>query len=324
VTSGVPSRDVADVLLRMQALAPEASTNHVDDQHVISKVILKRFADVDGKWKGLLYPFRLSYPNASHRPLGPDGCGKIKDFLTYASASAERLWKETEDRLPDALSALEDGTLLTKREQVVTIKNAIALHFARSGATRIASRGAAATVTAATRRMWLTERRSQLESEFLRAKGFYAVGDQALNRFLDEIMEPTLTIVTSDQWFRARVEDLFYKARELTDNAGLEVLTSGCKEFLIGDIPALTIPRDNSRPGVLGGTAFGEGRTVLMPLGPRHLVALARTDATVDLKPNQVDQINSHQIRGALEYVYFRPASGLVQFVRSSVSAAES
>jgi hypothetical protein len=37
-----------------------------------------------------------------------------------------------------------------------------------------------------------------------------------------------------------------------------------------------------------------------------------------------VDQINSHQIRGALEYVYFRPASGLVQFVRSSVSAAES
>jgi len=140
MTSGTPSRDPADVLLRMQALAPEASTNHVEDQHVVSKVVLKRFVDVDGKWKGLLYPFRLCYPDARHRLLGPDGCGKIKDWVIYASASAERLWKETEDRLPDALGALDDGILLSNRKHVVTIKNAVALHYARSGATRIVSR----------------------------------------------------------------------------------------------------------------------------------------------------------------------------------------
>ena len=256
------------MLRRMQALAPEASINHVKDQHVISKVILKRFADVSGKWKGLLYPFRLCYPDARHRLLGPDGCGKIKDFLTYASASAEQLWKETEDRLPDALDALDGGTLPINREHVATIKNAIALHYARSGATRIAILRVGASVAASARNEWLTRRRPQLEAEFYRAKGLYAAGDQALGRFLDEIMEPPLTIVTSDQWFRTRVEDFFYKARELTDSPGLEVLTSGSNEFLIGDVPALTIPRDNSRPGVLGGTSLGDARTVIMPLGP--------------------------------------------------------
>jgi hypothetical protein len=306
----------------MQALAPEASTNHVEDQHVVSKVVLKRFAGVEGKSKGLLYPFRLRYPNAHHRLLGPDGCGKVKDFLTYASASAERLWKETEDRLPDALGALDDGTLLSNREHVVTLKNAIALHYARSGATPIAILRAAATVAAATRKLWLTEGRRQLEAEFLRTKGLYAVGDQALGRFLDEKMEPTLTIVTSDQWFRARIEDIFYKARALTDSSGLEVLTPGSNEFLIGDVPALTIPRDDSRPGVLGGTAFGEGRTVLMPLGPRHVIALAPTNAVAELTADQVNLINTYQIKGALEYVYLRPGSRLANFVRSVALAA--
>jgi Protein of unknown function (DUF4238) len=306
----------------MQSLAPEASVNHVEDQHVISKVILRRFAELNGRNKGLLYPFRLRYPCANRKLLGPDGCGKIKDFLTYSSASAEHLWKETEDRLPEALNALEDGTLLSKREYVATIKNAIALHFARSVATRTVTNRVSAAVTSATRNFWLTQRRRELESAFLRTKGFYAVGDQALNFFLDEMMEPTLSIVRSDQWFRARVEDLFYKARELVDGAGIEVLTSGDKEFLIGDIPALTIPRDNSRPGVLGGTAFGEARTVLMPLGPRHVVALAQSNATAELNDDQVDEVNNHQIRGALEYVYFRPASNLAQYVRSFVTSA--
>jgi len=165
--------------------------------------------------------------------------------------------------------------------------------------------------------MWLTQRRRLLEAEFLRRKGFHAVGDQALGRFLDEIMEPTLTVVTSDRWFRARVEDFYYKACELTDSPGLEILSSDCNEFLIGDVPALTIPRDNSRPGVLGGTALGDAQTVLMPLGPRHVVALAQTNASAELTPDQVNLINAYQIRGALEYVYFRPGSGLAQFVRS-------
>lgn len=49
---------------------------------------------------------------------------------------------------------------------------------------------------------------------------------------------------------------------------------AGCNEFFIGDVPALPILRNNSRPGVLGGTAFGEGSTFLCPSAHSMLLPL--------------------------------------------------
>jgi hypothetical protein len=316
VTTRRPSQTPADMLRRMQELAPEASVDPVEGQHVVSKVILRRFVGVDGEGDGLLYPFRLRYPNARHRLLGPDGCGKIKNFVAYASASAERLWKETEDKLPDALAAVDDGSLLSSPEHLATVKDAIALHYARSEATRIVHVRIFIQAAAASRSRWLTDWRPRLEAAFYQAKGFYAGGDQALGRFLDEMMQPSLDMAASGQLFRERVEDIYLKARVFVSSSGLEVLTSGGSEFLIGDVPALTIPRDGVGLGALGGTALGDARTVIMPLGPRHLVALARTSISAELAPDQVASANAYQVRGALEYVYFRPGSGLEDFVR--------
>jgi hypothetical protein len=305
------------MLVRIQELAPEASADPVEDQHVVSKVILRRFAGVNSEGDGLLYPFRLRYPNARHRLLGPDGCGKIKNFVAYASASAERLWKETEDKLPDALAAVDDGTLLSSPEHMATVKDAIALHYARSEATRIGHMRVFIRAAAASRNLWLTEWRPRLEAAFYRAKGFYAVGDQALGRFLDEMMQPSLDLETSGQLFRERIEDIYLKVRTFVSSSGLEVLTSGSSEFLIGDVPALTIPRYGTGLGALGGTALGDARTVIMPLGPRHLVALARTSISAELTPDQVATANAYQVRGALEDVYLRPGSGLEHLARS-------
>jgi hypothetical protein len=316
VTSRGPSETPADILLRIQELAPEELADPVEDQHVVSQVILRRFVGVEGKGKGLLYPFRLRYPNAHHRLLGPDGCGKIKNFVAYASASAERLWKETEDKLPDALAAVDDGTLLGSPEHMATVKDAIALHYARSEGTRIVHTRIFIQAAAASRNLWLNDWRPQLEAEFYRAKGFYAVGDQALGRFLDEMMQPSLDMATSGKLFRTRIEDIYLKARAFVSSSGLEILTSGSSEFLIADVPALTIPRDGTGLGVLGGTALGDARTVIMPLGPRHLVALARTSISAELTADQVATVNTFQARGALEYVYLRPGSGLEHFVR--------
>ena len=242
----------------------------------MSKVILRRFVGVDAEGDRLLYPYRLRYPNVRHKLLGPDGCGKIKNFITYASASAERLWKETEDKLPDALAAVDDGTLLSSPERLDTIKDAVALHYARSQATRIVHVRIFIQAAAASRNLWLTDWRPRLEAAFYRVKGFYAVGDQALGRFLDEMMQPSLDMAVSGQLFRERIEDIYLKTRTFVTSSGLEVLTPGSSEFLIGDVPALTIPRNGTGLGALGGTA-------LMPLGPHHLVALARTSIRAEL-----------------------------------------
>jgi hypothetical protein len=200
---------------------------------------------------------------------------------------------------------------------VATVKDAIALHYARSEATRIVHTRIFIEAAAASRNLWLNDWRPRLEAEFYRAKGFYAVGDQALGRFLDEMMQPNLDMATSGKLFRTRIEDIYLKARAFVSSSGLEVLTSGSSEFLIGDVPALTIPRAGTGLGALGGTALGDARTVIMPLGPRHLVALARTSISAELTVDQVATVNAYQAWGALEYIYLRPGSGLEHLVRS-------
>jgi hypothetical protein len=44
---------------------------------------------------------------------------------------------QSEDRLPDALAAMDAGTLFSRAEHGALIKSAIALHFARSKATQV-------------------------------------------------------------------------------------------------------------------------------------------------------------------------------------------
>ena len=209
----------------------------------MSKVILSRFVGGSGPDAGLLYPFRLRYPDARHKLLGPDGCGKVPDFISYASGSAERLWKQTEDRLHDALAALDNGTLPAGAMHQAAIKDAIALHYARSTAARIVHFRTFVQVYTASRALWMTDWRPGLEAAFYRAKGFHAAGEQALGRFLDEVMHPSLDMAASGQLFRVRAEEIYRQARARSGGSALEILTPGDSEFLIGDVPALTIRR---------------------------------------------------------------------------------
>jgi hypothetical protein len=282
-------------------------------------VILRRFAADSGPDKGLLYPFRLQYPETRHQLFGPDSCGKIPDFIAFASGSAEWLWKEAEDKLHDALAAVDNGTLLDNPEHMATIKDTIALHYVRSSAARLVHVRTWIRVLAQSRARWLTSWRPLLEAEFYRAKGFYAAGDQALGLFLDQMMQPSIDSAVSGQLFRVRAEDLFGQARELMSSLGLEILSPASGEFLIGDVPALTIRHDRSQADVLGGIAPGDANTVIMPLGPHHLAALGKTNLAGKLSPDQVASPNARQIASAIEYVYLRPGSGLEHGVRSVV-----
>jgi hypothetical protein len=57
--------------------------------------------------------------------------------VAWAPASAESLWKEIEDKLPNALTAMDEGTLFGKAGYLSVIKAAIVLHFVRSKTARI-------------------------------------------------------------------------------------------------------------------------------------------------------------------------------------------
>jgi hypothetical protein len=300
----------------LQAAGP--MVGHVTEQHLISKVLLRRFAGTSGPHRGLICPFRLEYPEARHRPLGPDGCAKADNFVAWASASAEKLWKETEDRLLDALAALDAGTLLNDAGHLSVIKSAIALHFTRSKASRIIHASVWAETVDRGRRRWLNQNRGLLAHWFYVTKGLYPAGDEALGMFADELMELSLSLGASGALWRERVESLYLRARATTDSARLEILTpQEGGEFLIGDVPALTVRADRVGVGALGGIALAEAQSVFLPLGPRHAAALGKEDQVIRLSPDQVEAVNALQLAGAIEYVYLRPGSPLTESVRA-------
>ena len=237
--------------------------------------------------------------------------------MAWASASVERLWKETEDRLPDALAAMDAGMLFGNAEHVSVIKSAIALHFARSKAAQVIHARVWAETVERGRHRWMTENRQLLEYWFYREKGLCPAGDEALGIFVDELMELSLSVAGSGALWRERIESLYLQARAMTYPAGLEILTSRGAEFLIGDVPALTVRADRPGVGVLGGIALAEAQSVFLPLGPGHAAALGRADMIIDLTSDQVAEVNARQLRGAIEYVYLRPGSPLMGIVRS-------
>ena len=164
---------------------------------------------------------------------------------------------------------------------------------------------------------WMTEHRQMLAYWFYREKGLYPAGDEALGIFADELMGLSLRLAGSGALWRERIESLYLKARAMTDAADLEILTPQGGEFLIGDVPALTVRADHAGVGVLGGIALAEAQSVFLPLGPRHAAALGR--ANRDHSPDFRSGRGSERAaaRGAIDYVYLRPGSPLVGTVRS-------
>ena len=229
----------------------------------------------------------------------------------------EQLWKETEDKMHDALAALDAGVLFENKSYVNTIKDSIALHFARSKATRVVHYRVWEEAVAASRRRWMTEWRPRLEYEFYKEKGFCAAGNEALTAFVNELLELSMSLADSGALFRERLEHLYRQARLRTDNAELEIFTADDDEFVIGDVPALTVRNDRGEVGVLGGISMDDAQSVFLPLGPRHVAALGKVNITAQLTAEQVKVTNNRQLLGAIEYVYLRPGSGLKEFVRS-------
>lgn len=116
---------------RIEELRPEAD-RHVVGQHVISKVLLKRFAVPFGSNGLKLVPFNLEHPDRLHKMASPGKCGKVPYFARFASASLEQVWGKLETRIPDAARAVDRGDVFQHEQHVQTLKDLIALHLVRS------------------------------------------------------------------------------------------------------------------------------------------------------------------------------------------------
>jgi hypothetical protein len=307
----------------MHELSLEAGP-HITGQHVTSKLVMKRFAAPAGQDKGLVCYISLDHPDQAYMR-GPAGCGKVDDFLTFASGFLEKLWKKTEDQMHDALLAVDAGTVLSSERHSATIKDAIALHFARSLATRQVSEQLWRQVVLQERTRWLRTPagRRELQRLFRRRYKLDAAGPAALEIMLDEILALSMEMWNSGAKFAEGIEYMHDHAQAWLRTQQLEILTPGSGEFLMGDVPALTVQRGVPRVGVLGGIALHDASSVFMPLGPRHVAGLGRVPQTAELSSAQVNEVNAALMLGAMERVYMRPGSGLDDFVRKMIGSRQ-
>jgi hypothetical protein len=182
----IPPPAPNDVYLRrLRELEPEAD-KRIKNQHVVSKVVLKGFAAPSSHGAGLqLIPFDLRRGH-EQKPRGLAGCGKVPDFLTFASASAEQLWKIVEDQLHDAIAAARSGCLHNNEALTEAIKDCIALHLVRSIRYLQIHSSVIAKNTKDVRRRAVQSYEPMLRAEFRRRYGLEAAGPEALDIVLND------------------------------------------------------------------------------------------------------------------------------------------
>jgi hypothetical protein len=307
---------------RINALAHEADDN-VRRQHVVSKVVLKRFAAVTSHRRaGLIEIVDLDRLDVPSKYLGPDGCGYIQNFVRYASRSLEQLWQTVETNLRDAIAACDDRTVFDHPQHVRTLKDAIALHLVRSVHTRPFIDRIWQQNLGVFKTTMLDTKREMLTREFVKKYGLYPGGPECLEVVINDAMAPHLALKDADAYFRASLERLFGLARKHLDEQGLEVSRPMEGEFVLGDAPAVAVASDG-RIGLHQGVGVDSATTIALPLGPYLLISTGTDDAFLDLDKERVDRVNLWQVQAAARRVYCRPGSALVTNIRRQRRGSE-
>lgn len=281
-------------------------------QHVVSRVVLRRWT-VDRLLE------RMDLATLTVARVGPKGFGVVNDFVESEPEEAEARWGEVEQRLPDVFEALDRGTLLGDADLVEVAKSCLALHAARSHTMReVSSRALARGIEDLG--VDLARDPDELARGFKFRTGLDPAGPQALQEELEWRLKIAATAVLDNgATFRSRILENLVLLEAKFAGAGLEVFAAdqGAGEFLIADDPTPTIMRHHPSTGPLGGVPWGKADAFLMPMGPRHTVAIGPKDDAQVVGRGIVDRCNRYQLNNACEQVAYRPGSGLRPWIES-------
>ncbi|GAA4980521.1 DUF4238 domain-containing protein [Kitasatospora paranensis] len=292
----------------------------VVNQHVVSRVLLKRFAAHAGSAGHQVYSFDLDRPTNRHRTRSIKTCGTVPDFVPFASASLEEVWSRVENLLPAAADAVERGDIFEHEEYVLVLKDFIALHWARSLHYRALHDQIFAALYERQRTKLLTVHADLLRADYLKHSGEHVADPQTLAMWAEDLMRTVRDDELSGYNLRIGIEEMFHKTRAAIRESCLEILIPASGQFLIGDTPALTVRRDGSTLTYC--MALGDSNAIVLPLGPHHLlVGRSPHDVLAPIPTTMVNELNGLQIEAARSRVYLHPGSGLERFVLAHLAA---
>lgn len=298
-------------MTRIAELASETDAP-VKRQHLISQVLLAQFATPIRHTAGLhVQPHDLRNPQRPLKPRTPRGVCWIEDFVPYASASIEQVWKQVEQHLPEVFASVAAGTALDDPDMVALLRDAIALHWVRSQHYRDLHTVIFRTFYQERLRRFLNEDQVLLQLAVWERTGLLVTGPEGLALHAERALEPMADAYESGALFRVRIEDSFAKARSLLAGHAVQILQPGRGEFLIGDNPALTVRRDG--PRLSYNMAIGDAHSVVLPIGPGYVLSTGPQPAYLRASPAEVEELNTLQICAARRYVYTRPGSSALR-----------
>lgn len=279
-------------------------------QHLVSQVLLKQFTTAGPEGSGLqLRPVDVQNPERRNKLASTRTCGWADTFVAFDSASAEKLWDSVERGAHAAIEAVHAGTPFADPLHVEALRDLIVLHYVRSHRYRDVYTNAFETVRVKVRREVVGRFPDPLRREALRQTGLHLASEGALNAFAGRLVEQSEVTqgFGTGALFRTSIESMFNRVRATASNWRLEVLTPENGQFLIGDNPAVTV-RTDTRPWSYN-MAIGDAHSIVLPITPRHLLALGRNNIVSTIPRALMDQINIVQIRAADCYVYMHPRS---------------
>jgi hypothetical protein len=276
-------------------------------QHVISEVVLRRFAGRVSSVGRLLARFDLAAGQATLAKA--KDVGYVENFVPVDSKATEDLWHTVETRLRQAITAARSGTALNSPAHAATLRHAAALHFVRNPQTLIIHNQSFA--DALKNGIDALANTSHAAEAFRQKYGLEPAGPEALRLGAEAIHGRLIKLHEEGGLFRLSVQRLFEKVCDRFDTKGIQILTpaSTSKEFLLGDLPAITVDRATGAAGRAGGVTIDQADEILMTLTPRFLLILGPPNGTRSIPDHEVDSYNALQARLARDYLIHRPAA---------------
>ncbi|MGW5744991.1 DUF4238 domain-containing protein [Amycolatopsis sp. NPDC003861] len=292
------------------------------NQHIVSRAVLKNFSSKDSNGGDALIPYNVR-ARRELRALGIGGCGKIPNFIRYASRSLEELWKSSvEDHLHRVSAAIRDRSILDKPDLITVVKDCIALHLARSPRYLEVHAASIKKVERKLKPDVVARFREPLSRLFLKKYGIYPVGDEALGSVVDDLFADWRSANSDGLLERQDIEEAFERIRGTFAPLQINVMFSPPgSEFLISDAPAFTYLFDatGKKFSKIRG-AIGDSNGAGMPIARDCFVSISPDLGMGEAPAVFVDYLNTVQMEIAYEHVYYRQGSLLASWVASAVA----
>lgn len=269
-------------------------------QHVVSVVLLKRFAASDG----MLLVEDIRYPHATPKRRSPRSVGYVPNYVQARADEAEALWKTVEDRLHDAFVELDHGLEVPSGSQTEkAVVDCVALHWARSKVVREHADGLRESAILESRAALRAEP-ATLRGAFYSRYGLHAAGSEALEH-MNDYLHGSL-VVNQPDFFAGQVMHHFRWAQELLSGRHLQLgdCPRGAPDLILSDAPVITVAEGRTGLNPQGGIALGDATGVAMPLGPRVAVSIHRRPERVQLTDAFITWFNTAQQATAQDHVF--------------------